>query len=63
VALFLSTSPDLKGMIPTAETNEPKGDYPMNKIVAAALAVAAVALTSPAFAATADLMTAYYLGR
>ena len=35
----------------------------MNKIIAATLAVVAVAVTSPAFAATADLMSQYYIGR
>jgi hypothetical protein len=35
----------------------------MNKIVLAALAVAAVAATSPAFAATSSLMHTYWIGR
>ena len=35
----------------------------MTKLLAAALAVVAVAATSPAFAATADLMSQYYIGR
>jgi hypothetical protein len=43
--------------------NEPQRIYAMNKIVLAVLAVAAVAAMSPAFAATSDLMTLYYIGR
>ena len=39
------------------------GDYPMNKIIAASLAVVAVAVTSPAFAATTSLMHTYWIGR
>ena len=35
----------------------------MTKFLAATLAVVAVAVTSPAFAATADLMSQYYIGR
>lgn len=35
----------------------------MNKLVIAVLTAAAVAATSPAFAATADLMSQYYIGR
>ena len=35
----------------------------MNKIIAATLAVIAVAVTSPAFAATSDLMNLYFIGR
>lgn len=35
----------------------------MTKLIAATLAAAAVVLTSPAFAATADLMSQYYIGR
>jgi hypothetical protein len=35
----------------------------MTKLIAATLAVIAVAATSPAFAATVDLMSLYYIGR
>ena len=35
----------------------------MRKFIAAALTVIAIAATSPAFAATADLMSQYYIGR
>ena len=35
----------------------------MKKIALAALAVVAVAVTSPAFAATTDLMNLYFIGR
>ena len=35
----------------------------MTKFLAAALAVVAVAVTSPAFAATTDLMNLYFIGR
>ena len=40
-----------------------KGSDPMTKFLAAALAVVAVAVTSPAFAATTDLMNLYFIGR
>lgn len=35
----------------------------MKKIIALAITAAAVAATSPAFAATADLMHTYWIGR
>jgi len=35
----------------------------MNKIIAIALSTALVAVASPSFAATADLMSSYWFGR